>query len=139
RDAERRTRQLLAVRAMADRDPGRVDLGFVPDASAVAGALHFHASRPNLTAARARARAASVSRSRGAAVVTSERISTRAAAATSSTAWSKAASFAFDGTLNPLSLRTNCSEASRISSSVAGGSKLNSVLMFLHMMVSTAL
>ena len=34
--------------------------------------------------------------------------------------------------MKPLSLRTNCSEAARISCSVAGGSKLNSVLMFLH-------
>ena len=34
--------------------------------------------------------------------------------------------------MNPLSLRTNCSDAARISSSVAGGSKLKSVLMFRH-------
>src|SRR5438105_6143382 len=46
----------------------------------------------------------------------------------------KAAMFAFEGLLKPESLRTNCSDAARISSSVAGGSKLNSVLMFLHML-----
>jgi hypothetical protein len=45
---------------------------------------------------------------------------------------------AFEGTLKPLSLRTNCSDASRISSSVAGGSKLKSVLIFLHMGDSAA-
>ena len=41
--------------------------------------------------------------------------------------------FAFDGAVKPLSLRTNCNDAARTSSSVAGGSKLKSVLMFLHM------
>src|ERR1043165_4092219 len=46
---------------------------------------------------------------------------------------SKAAWLALDGVLKPLSLRTNCSEAARISSCVAGGSKLNSVLMLRHM------
>jgi hypothetical protein len=30
-------------------------------------------------------------------------------------------------------LRTNCTDAARISSSVAGGSKLNNVRMFRHM------
>ena len=54
-------------------------------------------------------------------------------AATSSTALSKAASLARDGTEKPLNLRTNCSDASRISNSVAGGSKLNRVLMLRHM------
>src|SRR5215469_16024532 len=44
----------------------------------------------------------------------------------------KAASFIFEGLLKPVIFRTNCSEAARISSSVAGGSKLNSVLMFRH-------
>ena len=38
--------------------------------------------------------------------------------------------------LNPLSLRTNWSDAARISSSVAGGSKLKSVLMFRHIVSS---
>jgi hypothetical protein len=40
----------------------------------------------------------------------------------------KAASLAWDGLLKPLSLRTNCSAAARISSSVAGGSKLKNCL-----------
>ena len=41
-----------------------------------------------------------------------------------STARSKASSLAFEGRLKPLSLRTNCSDEARISSSVAGGLKL---------------
>ena len=41
-------------------------------------------------------------------------------------------SFAFEGWLKPLIFRTNCSEAARISSSVAGGSKLNRGRIFLH-------
>lgn len=53
----------------------------------------------------------------------------------SSTAEENAASFAFEGVLKPLSFVTNCSDAAWISSSVTGGSKLNSVLMFLHMPV----
>ena len=36
--------------------------------------------------------------------------------------------------MKPLSFRTNCSEASRISSSVTGGSKLKRVLIFRHML-----
>ena len=82
------------------------------------------AGRAKRTAARARAFSASVSRSRGGAVVTSESISSRAAWATASTARSKASSLALDGRLKPLSLRTNCSDDARISSSVAGGLKL---------------
>jgi hypothetical protein len=39
---------------------------------------------------------------------------------------------ALEGLLKPQSFLTNCNDAARISSSVAGGSKLNSVLMFLH-------
>lgn len=60
-------------------------------------------------------------------------MSSRAAAATSSIARSNFSSFAFEGLLNPESFRTNWSEAARISSSVAGGSKLKSVFMFRHM------
>jgi hypothetical protein len=41
--------------------------------------------------------------------------------------------------LKPLIFLTNCSDAARISSSVAGGSKLNNVLMFLHMRVAPCL
>jgi hypothetical protein len=40
---------------------------------------------------------------------------------------------AFDGLAKPLSFRTNCNEAALASSGVTGGSKLKSVLMFLHM------
>src|ERR1700722_13686824 len=88
---------------------------------------------PNLTSDFALARAASISRSRGSAVVTRDSIKARAAAATSCTARSNAARLALEGLLNPLSLRTNCSEDALISSSVAGGSKLKSVLMLRHM------
>src|SRR6478672_4211309 len=87
----------------------------------------------NRSAARAFAAAATSSRFRGWAVVESESISRRAVADTSSMARSKAAAFALEGALKPLNFRTNCSDAARISSSVAGGSKLNRVLMFLHM------
>lgn len=50
----------------------------------------------------------------------------------SSTAEVKAASFALEGLLKPLIFRTNCRAAAQISSSVTGGSKLNSGLIFLH-------
>ena len=59
------------------------------------------------SAARALARAAHSSLSRGAADVTSESISRRATSATSSTAVSNAASFAFEGCVNPDNFRTN--------------------------------
>ena len=58
--------------------------------------------------------------------------------AISSTARANAASFAFDGFCEPLTLRTYWSAAARTSSSVAGGSKLWSVLMFRHMSVSSS-
>jgi hypothetical protein len=88
---------------------------------------------PNLSADRARALAASTSRSCGSAVVTSESMRTLATSAIPSTARSNAASFAWEGFVKPDSFLTNWSEASRISASVAGGSKLKRVLMFLHM------
>src|SRR5689334_17617126 len=90
-------------------------------------------SYPNRCAARSRAFAASSSRLRGGALVSSETSSFFETAATSSTARSNAASFAFEGLWKPESLRTNCSDAARISSSVTGGWKLKSVLMLLHM------
>ena len=77
--------------------------------------------------------AAATSRVRGSEVVTREWISMPAAADMSATSRSKAPLFDLDGTLNPLIFLTNCREASRISASVAGGWKLYSVLMFLHM------
>jgi carbon starvation protein CstA len=89
-------------------------------------------SLPNRSRARAFARAASTSRSRRGDVVTRLSMRPRATSATSSTARSNASSFAFDGFVNPLSLRTNWTDAARISSSVAGGSKLKRVLMFRH-------
>lgn len=50
----------------------------------------------------------------------------------------KAASLALEGLVKPLIFRTYWDDAARISSSVAGGSKLNRVLMFLHMSLLTA-
>ena len=58
-------------------------------------------------------------------------------AVTPSTAAMNAASFALDGLLKPLTFRTNCSEAARISSSVTGGEKLKRVLMFRHISVAS--
>jgi hypothetical protein len=80
--------------------------------------------------------ARSSSRSFGGLNVNSEPISLLAAVATSSTARLKATSLALEGALKPLSLRTNCKAAARISSSVAGGSKLYKVLMFRHMRIA---
>src|SRR6185503_6359066 len=76
---------------------------------------------------------ASASRLRGGLAVCRDVKSRRAASETSSTARSKAASLAREGCVKPLSLRTNCSADARISSSVAGGSKLKRVLTFRHM------
>jgi hypothetical protein len=93
---------------------------------------YCQADAPNLSAARAFAFAASSSRFFGGAVVSSERRSRWEIPAISSIAARNAPSFAFDGLLNPLIFLTNCSEAARTSPSVTGGSKLKSVLMFLH-------
>src|SRR6185503_20132404 len=82
----------------------------------------------------ARALDASTSRSRGGAFVTSASSRARAARVTSSTARANASSLARDGFENPLSFRTNWSDEARISSSVAGGAKLCSVLMLRHML-----
>ena len=81
---------------------------------------------------RAFALAASSSRLLFGALVSSALNSRAEAAAISSTALRNAASLAFEGLLNPLTLRTNCSDAARISSSVTGGSKLKSILIFRH-------
>src|SRR5262249_27499048 len=91
-----------------------------------------HAS-PNRRRERSLAFSASISRSRAGACVCSDVRSRRAVSETSLTARSNAASLACDGLLKPESLRTNCSAEAWISSSVAGGSKLNSVLMLRHM------
>jgi hypothetical protein len=58
--------------------------------------------------------------------------------AISSTAARNEASFTLDGLLKPLIFLTNWSEAERISSPVTGGSKLKSVLIFLHIPVTSA-
>src|SRR5215204_1146386 len=87
---------------------------------------------PNRSRDRARAFSASTSRSRTGAVVCSWSSSRRAASETSVTARWNAAAFACDGALKPESLRTNCSAEARISSSLAGGAKLNSVRMLRH-------
>src|SRR5215469_7214408 len=87
----------------------------------------------NRCAARAFAFAASSSRFLGGALVSSVCNSRAEISATSSIAFRNAGSFALEGFVNPLILRTNWSDAARISSWVTGGSKLNKVLMFRHM------
>src|ERR1700722_14272880 len=77
--------------------------------------------------------AASSSRFLGEAVVFREWSRRAEAAVISSTAASNWAWLAWEGLVKPLILRTNCSEALRISSSVSGGSKLKSIFMFRHM------
>jgi hypothetical protein len=54
------------------------------------------------------------------------------ASVTRSIASRNAVSLALDGLVKPLTLRTNCSAASRISASDAGGSRLKSGLILLH-------
>src|SRR5262249_27185518 len=98
-----------------------------------AGQFARPASERKRAADRARAFAASTARSRGGEWVTSESRSSCAACVTCSTARLKAASLAFDGRVQPLSLRTNCSAEAWTSSWVAGGSKLCKVLMLRHM------
>src|SRR5262249_30457500 len=87
---------------------------------------------PNRSAARAFAFAASSSRFLGGAVVSSENRSRLEMPAISSIAARNAASLVLEGLLKPVIFLTNWSEAARTSSSVTGGSKLNRVLMFLH-------
>src|SRR5258707_2296466 len=87
---------------------------------------------PNLAAARAFAFTASSSRFFGGAFVSREWMKRPETAAISSTAARNAASFALDGLLKPLIFLTNWREAFLISSGVTGGSKLKSVLIFLH-------
>jgi hypothetical protein len=47
-------------------------------------------------------------------------------------------SLALEGLLKPVIFLTNCSEAARISSSVTGGSKLNSVFILRHIAITSA-
>src|SRR6185437_2851757 len=84
------------------------------------------AIQENRCAARSRILAANASRLRGGAFVSSERNSSTETSAILSTAARNAASLAFDGLLKPVTLRTNCSDAARTSSSVTGGWKLKS-------------
>src|ERR1700712_4152355 len=95
----------------------------------------WHTPYPNLALFRSLAFSASISRSRAGAWVCSDVSSRRAESATSETARLNASAFACDGELNPESLRTNCSAEAWISACVAGGSKLNSVLMLRHIVV----
>src|ERR1700730_11605715 len=91
-----------------------------------------HAPYPNLSRERSLAFSASISRSRAGACVCSDARRRRAEAVTSATARSNASALACDGLLKPESFRTNCSAEAWISSSVAGGSKMNTVLMLRH-------
>src|SRR6202011_2569609 len=95
-------------------------------------ALSLSKPHPNLSLDRSLAFSASISRSRAGAWVCSETSRRRAEAVTSATARSNASALACDGLLKPESFLTNCSAEAWISSSVAGGSKLNSVLMLRH-------
>src|SRR4051795_1219466 len=79
---------------------------------------------------------ASTSRSFGGAVVTRASSNRVEAAATAATARSNASALTREGFVAPLILRTYWSAAAAISSSVAGGSKLESGRMFLHMACS---
>src|SRR4051812_9780144 len=88
---------------------------------------------PNRSRERSLAFSASTSRSREGAWVCSDVSSRRAASETSATARLNASSLACDGLLKPESFRTNCNAEAWISAWVAGGSKLNSVLMLRHM------
>src|SRR3954451_6467440 len=88
---------------------------------------------PNLARDRSLAFSASISRSRAGALVCSAASRRRALSETSETARLKASALACDGELNPDSLHTNCSAEAWISACVAGGSKLNNVLMLRHM------
>src|SRR6478735_4828983 len=88
--------------------------------------------QPNLARDRSLAFSASISRSRAGALVCSDASKRRALSETSETARLNASALACDGELKPESLRTNCSAEAWISACVAGGSKLNRVLMLRH-------
>src|SRR5256886_4910276 len=122
------------VQLLVRRRPADVAAG--PGDEAVQREAHRVDELPqaaNRSAARARRLAASTSRSFGGAVVTSAASRCPVMWATSSTARLKASSLACEGLVDPLTLRTYCRAAARISSSVAAGSKLWRVLMFRHM------
>ena len=128
--------------AAASQRPARpyrspIALGYTQEAAAeVAAAFNVcvfgDAAYAYRSRARARAFAASISRFLAGLAVSSDCSNRRAVSVTSSTARLKAASLARDGFAKPLSLRTNCTAEARISSSLAGGSKLNSVRILRH-------
>ena len=78
--------------------------------------------------------AASSSRFLGGALVVSESISRRVEAVISATARLVASRLRREGLRPPDTLRTNCAAAASTSASVAGGWKLFSGLMFLHIL-----
>src|SRR6476619_1390669 len=94
------------------------------------------AVHPNLARDRSLAFSASISRSRAGALVCSDASRRRALSDTSETARLNASALACDGELKPESFRTNCNAEAWISACVAGGSKLNRVLMLRHMVLS---
>ncbi len=95
-------------------------------------------ARLKRSALRAFALAASTSRSRGGAEVTRSSRSCDVAAVTAAIARSKAAWLAMDGFVVPATFRTYCVAAATISADVAGGSKLDRVRMFRHMLQAYA-
>src|SRR5262245_57056219 len=114
--------------------PGIMDVASLPHRETRhAGTAH---SYPNRARERSRAFSASTSRSRGGALVCNAANSRRALSETSETARLNASALACDGELKPDSFRTNCSAEAWISAWVAGGSKLNRVLMLRHMIFS---
>src|SRR6266705_999963 len=120
--------------------PGAGDLGLParrPEGRGEVSLSYGTGRGPKRLSARWCALRCSASRFRGGALVRNAWIRRWAAVVTSSTARLNTAAFAWEGRVVPLSLRTNCSDDARISSSVAGGSKLASVLMFLHMCCSS--
>src|ERR1035437_5271970 len=80
-----------------------------------------NSTHPKRASLRSRAFAASTPRSFGGADVTIASSNPWVAAATAATAWAKAAPFAADGLLVPLTLRTYCRAAACTSCGVAGG------------------
>src|SRR5262245_51821004 len=116
--------------------PGIMDVASLPHRETRhAGTAH---SYPNRARDRSRAFSASTSRSRGGELVCSDASKRRALSETSETARLNASALACDGELKPDSFRTNCSAEAWISAWVAGGSKLNRVLMLRHMVFSSA-
>lgn len=94
-------------REMRELEEGRVRRPWMPVRISLAVIVALFRPHANRWSVRARALSASSSRFRGGALIVSEVRSSVAAAATSSTARSKAAAFAREGRVVPLSFRTN--------------------------------